>query len=257
MTGAVHLAGRAALRAGAGLVTLAVPAAIHAIVAAGVTSAMTRPFPSTPTTGGFSAEGLAEALDAIDDADAFAIGPGLGMDPATRWFVAGVASRGRAPGVIDADALSHLAVRGPKTTLEAPAARVITPHPGEAGRLLGLDAAAVQSDRETAVTRLREEWGVVALLKGAGTLIAGPDGGTRNETGNPGMATAGSGDVLTGLLAGFLSQGIDPFDAAVLAAWVHGRAGDLAAARTGETALVADDILDALPAAIRERESDS
>jgi ADP-dependent NAD(P)H-hydrate dehydratase / NAD(P)H-hydrate epimerase len=251
MTGAAHLASRAALRGGSGLVTLGVPDRIHAIVASGVTSVMTLPLPSTGT-GAFAEEAAEPALAFLAGCDAFALGPGLDTHDATGRFVDAITRRAPCPGVLDADALNLLADLPAATTLEAATPRVLTPHPGEMARLLGTTIDDVESDRAAAVRRLMTERGVVAVLKGAGTLVADADRIFVNDTGNPGMATAGSGDVLTGLLVSFLGQGFDPFDAAVLATHVHGRAGDLAAARLGEASVTADDILDDLSHAVRE-----
>jgi NAD(P)H-hydrate epimerase len=252
MTGAVHLAGRAALRGGSGLVTLGVPETIHAIVAAGVTSAMTLPLPAS-RSGTFLARAAGPALQFLESCDAFALGPGLGMDQETTQFVQAVVREAPCPGVIDADGLNHVARLAPGVTRHAKGPRVLTPHPGEMARLLDVPIATILADREGAVKKLRSHRGVVAVLKGPGTLVADADRLHVNPTGNPGMATAGSGDVLTGLIASFLGQGIPPFEAAVLGVWVHGRAGDLAAERLGEASVTADDILDELPAAIRER----
>jgi NAD(P)H-hydrate epimerase len=252
MTGAAHLAAGAALRGGSGLVTLGVPDRIHPIVAAGVTSVMTLPLPSTES-GTFAESAAGPALGFLAGCDAFALGPGLDTHEATGRFVEEIVGRAPCPGVLDADALNLLAQSPEETTLGAAAPRVLTPHPGEMARLLGTTIAEVEGDREEAVLRLRRERGVVAVLKGPGTLVADERRIYVNGTGNPGMATAGSGDVLTGLVASFLGQGFDPFEAAVLAVHVHGRAGDLAAERLGEASVTADDILDEVPRAMRER----
>jgi hydroxyethylthiazole kinase-like uncharacterized protein yjeF len=254
MTGAARRSPAARPSAAApGLVIVGVPEAIHAIVAAGATSTMTLPLPST-ASGTFAVAATAPALEFLAGCDAFALGPGLDLDEETRVFVEEVVRLAPCPGVIDADGLNHLASLPMSATLDAPASRVLTPHPGEMARLLGTTIAEVAADREAAVTRLRAERGGVAVLKGPGTLVTDGARLHENGTGNPGMATAGSGDVLTGLVASFLGQGLDPFDATVLAVHVHGRAGDLGAEVLGEASLTADDLLEHLAAAVRERE---
>jgi NAD(P)H-hydrate epimerase len=228
MPGAARLAGEAALRVGAGLVTIAgAPDNLVAVTA-------TRPeLIYLPTQGG-----LADALRA---ADVVAIGPGLGTGEwgARLW----AEFRGAAPprAVLDADALNLLA-REPG---RLPADWILTPHPGEAGRLLGSDAGAVQADRIGAVRELRSRYGAIAVLKGAGTLVAG--GGDEPalhicERGNPGMATAGMGDVLTGVIAGLVHPVGDAARAARLGVLVHALAGD-SAAQGGQRGLIASDVI--------------
>jgi len=251
MTGAAHLASRAALRGGAGLVTLGVPERIHPVIAAGVTSVMTLPLPATGT-GTFAEAALELALEFLGGCDAFALGPGLDRHPETDRFVTRIVETAPCPGAIDADALNALAAAPYDPGFRVAGVRVITPHPGEAARLLGSTTAEIAADREGAVEKLARARRAVAVLKGRGTLVTDGKRLYENDTGNPGMATAGSGDVLTGLLAALLGQGLGAFDAAALAVRVHGRAGDLAAGRLGEISVTADDILAALPEALRE-----
>jgi NAD(P)H-hydrate epimerase len=188
--------------------------------------------------------------------DAVAIGPGLGRRADTVVFVRQLLAclPARLPVVIDADGLYALSPYA-EHALPPDRAVVLTPHAGEFARLSGWPKPQSEPERQEQVIRFTQQWGHVLLLKGAGTLVCDGHQLYRNSTGNPGMATGGSGDVLTGLIAAVLAQGLAPFSAAVLGAWVHGRAGDLAAAHLGWTALTATDLLDFLPYAWKERES--
>jgi NAD(P)H-hydrate epimerase len=176
------------------------------------------------------------------------LGPGLGDDARTRALLSLALATLEVPLVLDADALNALdgepeRLRGARVPL------VLTPHPGEAARLLGRRVDAVLGDRESSVMELATKTGAVVVLKGAGTLVTDGERLYVNRTGNPGMATAGSGDVLTGVIASLLAQGMTTFDGAVLGVHLHGLAGDLAAAEVGEHGMIATDILDRLPAA--------
>jgi NAD(P)H-hydrate epimerase len=183
--------------------------------------------------------------------DAVALGPGLGLEPETQAAVRTLVRDVARPMVVDADALTALA-GSLAFCREAAAPRLLTPHPGEAARLLGCGIAEVQADRLASARRLASESGAVVALKGARTVIARPDGhAALNPTGNPGMATGGTGDVLTGMAGGLLAQGIAPPAALAAAVYLHGLAGDLAAAARGEAGLIAGDVADAVPAAIR------
>lgn len=254
MAGAAVLCGRAALRGGAGLVRVACPAGVQPVVAVGhpcYTTAGIRQH----TDGTFAEGAAADVIELGKAADVLAVGPGLGqtpdVGPLVRELLAGLPGK---PTVLDADGLNALApftdeFRG------RPAPLVLTPHPGEFARLIGSSINEVQANRESHAVAFAERFGVILLLKGSGTLVTDGRRLYRNSTGNPGMATGGSGDVLTGLIAALIGQGIDPFDAAVLGAWAHGRAGDLGAMALGQIALTAVDLLDQLPAALRERET--
>lgn len=240
MLGAAVLCATAALRGGAGLVRVALPPSLQPLLPLAVPCATT--VARTGTT-------LRAALHA---ADATVVGPGLGAVPATRALVRLVLRHAAGPVVLDADALNVLGplpppprsrgagVLGPRV--------VLSPHPGEAARLLGTDARMVQRDRPAALRELCRRSGAVVVLKGAGTLVGDGARCFTNRTGNPGMATAGSGDVLAGLVAALLAQGMQPFDAACLAVHVHGKAGDLVARRLSQPGLIATD----LPLAIAE-----
>lgn len=258
MSGAAVLTGEAALRSGAGLVTVASPDHTQRAVELKTTCLVTRPLPET-ATGALARAALDALPTLLEGKGALAVGPGLSRDPETvevvRGVVAGLGARGGLPLVLDADGLN--AFEGEADLLRAVAGRaVLTPHPGEFARLAGGSSPV---DRRGSLEAFVHRTGVTTLLKGAGTLVgrARPGGGVdlwENSTGNPGMATAGSGDVLTGVIAALLAAGLDPWDAARLGAWLHGRAGDLAAREWGWAALTATDLLPALGRAIREVE---
>jgi len=249
MAGAVVLAARSAMRAGAGKVTAAVPAGLYPIVATQLTVCMTEPLPEG--ADGTLAFKAAERIGA--EAVAFqvlALGPGLGRSPELVRFVGWIVRHVALPTVIDADGLNCL-VEDAAALAERPAPTILTPHPKEMARLTGRTTRDIQADRIGAAAALARESGAIVVLKGAGTVVADADRVYVNTTGNPGMATGGSGDVLTGVVAGLLAQGLDPFDAAVLGVYIHGLAGDLARDEVGEVGLIATDILDHVPVALR------
>ena len=249
-TGAAVLACLGALRSGTGLVTCATPASQQPVVAALVPEPMTEPLPETHART-LSSKAVERIVELLSRMDALAIGPGIGLDPETREAVRTLVRDVARPMVVDADALTAL-TGGLGLCREAAAPRLLTPHPGEAARLLGCGIAEVQADRLGSARRLAAESGAVVALKGARTVVAQPDGrATLNSTGNPGMATGGTGDVLTGIAGGLLAQGVAPAEALGAAVYLHGLAGDLAAEARGEAGLVAGDVADAVPAAIR------
>jgi NAD(P)H-hydrate epimerase len=248
MTGAAVLCGSAALRGGGGLVKVAVPQSLLPIVAAGNPCYMTIPLPE-------DAEGRL-ALSAQDDLlaharshDVVALGPGLARSPAMTPLLGALLERTECTMVLDADGLNAFA--GHATRLRRAAPLILTPHPGEFGRLLGIETAQVQANRRELASRFAREHSVIVLLKGRHTVITDGRRLYENTTGNPGMATAGAGDVLTGLIAALLGQKLEPFAAAQLGAHVHGLAGDLARSELGEAGLIATDLLDRLPHALR------
>jgi NAD(P)H-hydrate epimerase len=250
-TGAATLASMAALRGGAGLVCLGIPESLHDIMEAKLTEVITRPLPETPARS-LSPDGL-DAIEALlARADALALGPGLSTHPGTADLVAGVLQRLTVPAVIDADGLNILATRPAAIRpLRSPA--VLTPHVGEMARLLKTTNAAVKDDPVAAVREAAARFKAVIVLKGAPTVTARPDGRVWiNTTGNPGMATAGAGDVLTGLIAALLAQGLKAAEAAVLGVYLHGLAGDCAVGEKTEYGLIAGDLVDHLPRAFRE-----
>lgn len=261
LAGALHLMVGGALRGGSGYVVAAMPADLGP----GLTVAHPEvvQLPVETQAGRFAAADVEALLPELDRCDAVALGPGIGLDLATQDFVLDLLhtlARAR-PGlgcVVDADALSALAAADRSGGLRWEAlnrlALVLTPHPGEAARLLGWSGAEeVQRDRVAAWQGLVARSGATVLLKGAGTLVGGPGQSEAwvNPTGNPGMATAGSGDVLTGLVGALLARGMNAPEAARLAAWLHGRAGDLAAQEGSPESLIARDLLGTLPRAWR------
>lgn len=246
LVGAVGFAGAAAmcaegaLRAGAGLCQVACPDRVAPVVAGRLAEATLRPLPTDPD-GGLAAEAADRLSGLMGGADALVAGPGLGRGAGARVVVRRLLDVYAGPLVIDADALNLLDLG----QIRSAAGRVvITPHPGEAGRLLGLSSAEVQADRMEAVRRLATQGRCVAVLKGAGTLIAAPDTSVAmSPTGNDGMGTGGSGDVLAGIIAGLCAQGAEPLSGAQAGVYVHGVAGDLAATELGRRAMLAGDIL--------------
>ena len=240
-TGAAHLAAMGALRSGAGLVTVATPASLLPIVAASAPELMTEPL--TETADGVIA---AAAVDRVLQMrhDVIACGPGLGRSPAVADFVRGLLERTTAPLVLDADALTVLADDPARLMGREDRDVIITPHPGEMARLAGVSIEDVQSNRIELATTFATTHRVYVVLKGHRTVIATPDGRAFiNPTGNPGMATAGTGDVLTGVIAAWLAQLLDADAACRLGVFVHGLAGDLAEAAEGQVSMTATDLL--------------
>lgn len=241
LSGAVSLAAEAAVRAGAGLVTALIPAAINDILEKKLTEAMTLPL------GGAGAKSLGGPdLDAVLGAllgqGALVLGPGLGRQETAKDLVKGLVDQVSLPMVVDADALYHLAQLKDKTTYDQAGPRVMTPHEGEAARLLDLGVEDIRADRLGALKALHKTYGGVILLKGSRTMVYDGQRTLVNISGNPGMATGGAGDVLSGILGTYLAQGLDPFWAASLAAYIHGLSGDLAAQAWGENTMKAGDM---------------
>ncbi|MDB5307569.1 MAG: nnr 2 [Gemmataceae bacterium] len=254
MTGAAILCGRGALRAGAGLVQVACPVGVQPVVAAGCPCYTTFGI-RQHVDGAFGDGAAADVAEWGRAADVLAIGPGLGHAPDAVALVQDVVYElPRTPTVIDADGLNALA---PFTGAfkDRPVPLILTPHPGEFSRLSGVAVHEIQARREAAAADFAARFGVVLLLKGSGTIVTDGRRVYRNSTGNPGMATGGTGDVLTGVIAALLGQHLSPFDAAVLGAWAHGKAGDLAAADLGRTGLTAADLPEYLPYVFRELEA--
>jgi|SRR5579883_241059 len=253
MSGAAVLCGRGGLRGGAGLVQVLCPADVQPVVAAAYPAYTTLSI-RQHTDGTFGDGVVEEVVDMARGADVLALGPGLGRETGTGAFVRGVL-QGVAdkPVVLDADGLFALSPFAAEFRRSAPF--VLTPHPGEFARLTGHPAPHTEAERRQQAVGFARKFGCVLLLKGSGTLVTDGEKLYHNTTGNPGMATGGSGDVLTGVIAALIGQGMSGLDAAVLGAWVHGRAGDLGVRMLGMTALTATDILDFLPAAFLELET--
>lgn len=249
MSGAAALAGMAALRGGAGLVRVAVPDVCQATVAAIEPSYMTVALPSD-RRGRIAYSALGAIRRWADTATVVACGPGLDRSLGLECLVAALYCELAKPAVFDADGLNALACR-PEVLARPGGPRVLTPHPGEFARLVGRSRLSADERRGLAV-ECAARWHAVVVLKGHGTLVTDGQRSWTNTTGNPGMATGGSGDVLTGLIAALVAQGLEAFDAARLGVFLHGLAGDLAAEQLGQEALIARDLVQFLPAAFVE-----
>jgi len=250
MAGAAGLCALAVLRSGAGLCRVACPAGIQPQVAAIAPCATTLPLELPGDR--FSGEAVAPVLAAVRQAGTLALGPGLGQGAGQVEFIGRLLAAAAVPTVVDADGLNGLARLAWQEFVPG-GPLVLTPHPGEAGRLLGTSAGEVQADRAGACREIARRWSCCCLLKGARTLVVEGERIYTNRSGDSGLATGGSGDVLTGVIAALLAQGVAPFAAAVLGAWLHGRAGELGSAALGPWSLTAADLLDHLPAAFKER----
>ena len=244
-TGAAVLAARGALRGGAGLVTVFCPASLEPVVVGAVPEAMTVGLPEED--GSLSAAAGRELTARLVDFDAAVLGPGLGTSAGAVAAIREVVTKTRLPLVLDADGLNAFAGR-PRELSRRRGPTVATPHPGEAGRLLGRSSRDVQSDRLAAARALAKAARCCVLLKGEATLTATPDGRVVvNPTGTPLLATAGSGDVLAGVIAALVAGGLAPEDAAAAAAWLHGAAGERLARTLGDAGLLAHEVADAVP----------
>jgi len=248
MAGAAALVGNAALRSGAGLVRIVTADAALDTVAGLAPCCTTAPLPDDGAA--ITGEAAETILALAEGQHALAMGPGLGQTDGVGEAVRAVLALVTVPVVLDADGLNVLGAGARAVFDRAPARVIVTPHPGEAARLLGTTAAEVQADREAAAAALAEG-AEVAVLKGAETVVTDGSRLYVNETGNAGMATAGAGDVLTGILAALMAGGMEPFEAAVLGVWAHGRAGDLAAEQLGMLGLTAMDVMGCVPQVLR------
>lgn len=246
LTGAAYLTSTAAARAGAGMVRLLVAEGVYPVLAAKCTEVMATPIPEVaPGAAGHSALPAVERH--LGTAAAAVIGPGLGRDSSTWRLMGDLLPRLRVPTVLDADALNALA-DSPRLLKRLKGERVLTPHPGEMGRLVRKSTADVQADREAIAAAAAAEWGVVVVLKGAHTVVAAPDGRVSVDPHEvPALASGGTGDVLAGTIGGLLSQGLDAYTAAVTGVYVHAEAGRRVAAALGESGLLASDLLPELP----------
>ncbi len=247
MTGAAYLAGEAALLTGSGLVTCAIPRSLNAIMEKKLTEVMTFPV-EDKRKGHFISSGRARIVDFSKKTDVAAIGPGLSQKAEVKKLVKGLIRDLDVPIVLDADGINCIA--GEADILKkARSDIVITPHPGEMSRLIKKKADKIQKNRKMTADEFSKRYGATVVLKGHRTVVSSPDGKTYiNTTGNPGMASGGMGDVLTGMIASLIGQGYSPFEAAKKGVYLHGRAGDLAAKEKGEASLRAQDLLDNIPA---------
>jgi NAD(P)H-hydrate epimerase len=248
MTGAAYLASQGALYSGSGLVTNGIPESLNPIMETKLTEVMTLPLEETDEQS-LSLKAKAKILGFAKKCDVVAIGPGLGSDGSTKMLVAELLGEIEQPVVLDADGIN--ALKGDMEALRKRGFRtVITPHPGELARLMCKDVEEIQSNRTDMARSVAEVTGAVVVLKGHRTVVASPEGKVYvNETGNSGMASGGTGDVLTGMIASFIGQGIDDYSSAVCAVYIHGMAGDIAAEEVGQFSMTASDILDFLPEA--------
>ena len=255
MIGAPALAANASLRGGAGLVTMALPRSIQLTCGQLCMCAMSIPL-ECDDAGTLCSKAIRQVSKAAADSDVIAAGPGFAVGTQQENVVRVLLGQAR-PVVLDADGLNNLARICDWSRIRT-CPLVLTPHPGEFARLTGMSIADIQADREQVVLAAMQKWThatdaeLVCVLKGESTVVVADGVVYVNDTGNPGMATGGSGDVLTGLIAAFIAQGLSAFDAATLGVRVHGRAGDMAAAELGQVSLIASDLLDYLPGAIVE-----
>ncbi|TCO73158.1 NAD(P)H-hydrate dehydratase [Marinisporobacter balticus] len=251
MTGASILTCEATLRSGAGLLKIPVPQSLNTIMETRLIEAITVPLPEFKK-GVVGISDIEKIIKTMEESDVITVGPGSGNSRELEELLRNILEHTSKPIVLDADALNSLAKR--KELLELITSQtVMTPHVGEMSRLTDLEIDYIKENRIEVATEFSRKWNTVVVLKGSRTVVAGPNGDIYiNETGNPGMATAGSGDVLTGIVTGFIAQGIDPLKAAMAAVYVHGMAGDLVAEKLGEYGLMASDIVKQLPFAIKE-----
>ena len=264
-SGAGVLCSQAAIRSGVGLVTLGIPKSLSsAIIKIKPKEVMTFPLPET-SEGTLSLVGLKKIKDFIKNIDILVVGPGLTQNKSTQGLVRKVIAKIDKPMVIDADGLNALVghldlLKVTKSSLDFArdrqshkVTRVVTPHPGEMARLLGVSIKKVQSNREGIAKKFAKDYKVTVVLKGHNTVVADYKNNLFiNRTGNPGMATAGSGDVLTGMIAAFLGQGLNAFNASKYAVYLHGLAGDLAAKEKTQLGMIASDIIEKIPEAIKK-----
>jgi NAD(P)H-hydrate epimerase len=249
-TGAAAMTAMSAMRTGAGLVTLGIPASLNPILETHVTEAMTEPLPETKE-GVLGEASFNRIMALLSDKKCLAIGPGIGTNPETKTLVQRLLQESTKPMVIDADGLNCLiGCTEILKNFEKPA--VLTPHPGEMARLIGTTAAEVQKDRIHCARDFAQRFNVHIVLKGARTIVAHPDGRVFiNPTGNPGMASGGMGDVLTGIIAGFIAQKHSPELAAQAGVYLHGAAADALSRDQGPFGYLATDVMNALPGAIK------
>ena len=248
MAGAAIMAGKAALRCGIGLLKIAVPKSIYPVCATNILESVYYPLEET-SNGVISSKNTDFLLEMCEKSSAVVIGCGLSVCDDTKNLVQSVITNCEKPLVIDADALNCICNK-PEILKNLKAPAIITPHPGEMARLLHSTPKTVNSNRENTAIDFAKKFGVVTVLKGAGTIIASPDGEVYiNHTGNSGMATGGSGDVLSGIIGSLLAQGASPINAAAAGVYLHGTIGDLAAEKLGKISMLPTDMIDMIPTA--------
>lgn len=248
MAGAAIMAGKAALRCGIGLLKIAVPKSIYPVCTTNILESVYYPLEET-SNGVISSKNTDFLLEMCEKSSAVVIGCGLSVCDDTKNLVQSVITNCKKPLVIDADALNCICNK-PEILKNLKAPAIITPHPGEMARLLHSTSKTVNSNRENTAINFAKKFGVVTVLKGAGTIIASPDGEVYiNHTGNSGMATGGSGDVLSGIIGSLLAQGAAPINAAAAGVFLHGTIGDLAAEKLGKISMLPTDMIDMIPTA--------
>lgn len=248
MAGAAIMAGKAALRCGIGLLKIAVPKSIYPVCATNILESVYYPLEET-SNGVISSKNTDFLLEMCEKSSAVVIGCGLSVCDDTKNLVQSVITNCEKPLVIDADALNCICNK-PEILKNLKAPAIITPHPGEMARLLHSTPKTVNSNRENTAIDFAKKFGVVTVLKGAGTTIASPDGEVYiNHTGNSGMATGGSGDVLSGIIGSLLAQGASPINAAAAGVFLHGTIGDLVAEKLGKISMLPTDMIDMIPTA--------
>lgn len=251
MAGAAIMAGKAALKCGVGLLKTAVPQSIYPICASNILESVYYPLKETQN-GAVSDENIDFLLSACENSSAVLIGCGLSVCEATKAVVKSIIEGCTKPIVIDADALNCIC-DNPEILRKLKAPAIITPHPGEMARLICSSAKAVNSDRENTAKSFAKSFNVITILKGQGTIIAAPNGETYiNSNGNSGMATGGSGDVLSGIIGSLLAQGAEPLKAAAAGVFLHGAAGDLAAEKFGKISMLPTDMINCIPLAYQK-----
>jgi len=250
MVGAACISGYAAIRSGAGLVTVAIPESLNTVVQKKMSpTLMTLPLKETKEKT-IAPQAYEQIKKQLKSFTAIAIGPGLSQNANTQKFIYKIVANTTQPIVIDADALNALA-KDKSSLLKNKSIKILTPHPGEMARLTKLKKSFIEKNRKKVSIDFAKKYKCTLLLKGHQTVIASKSGKTSiNKTGNPGMATAGSGDVLTGMIASFLAQGLNDFESAKFGAYIHGKAGDLAAKKKTRLSMIATDITDEIPKAV-------
>jgi len=255
-TGAATMTCESAARAGTGLVTLGIPKSLNPILENKLLEVMTLPLPETEN-GALNKDAFEIIKRACERKTAIAIGPGLGLEPSTQMLVRDVVSKMQLPMIIDADGLNAISAQ-PEVLRKRRAPTILSPHPGEMARLIGFDTQKVKDDRITVARGFAKKYGCYVVLKGARSIVATPEGKMYiNPTGNPGMATGGTGDLLTGMIGGFLAEGMKPLEASLAGVYIHGACGDEAALKFGERGLLARDILNEIPNLLRELEAEA
>ena len=250
MTGAAYLCAQSALRTGSGLVYSLIPQSLETIMSIKLTEAIIKPI-YDGGSGHFVRESYGDIIKNLDGLDVIALGPGMGVDPERVGLLGEIIQDIKLPLLIDADGLNCLS-KNINVIKNKKGPWVITPHFGEMARLVQEDIQKIKDKKEYYAQHLADKYGLLVVLKGNKTIVANPDGQIYiNTSGNPGMATAGSGDVLTGIITSFIGQGIGIFESAKLGVYLHGLVGDLAKRDKGEYGLIASDIMEAIPYGIK------